>query len=68
MEFGGQAITPPMELLIYFVVREAGLEIVDPRRGQPNDPPQSAQGSGVADTQDQGRHRARKNPVRRGRH
>jgi transcriptional regulator with XRE-family HTH domain len=33
MEFGGQAITPSMELLIGYVAREAGVDVADSQRG-----------------------------------
>lgn len=34
METGGMIITPPMELLIQFVAREAGVDAVNPARGR----------------------------------
>jgi transcriptional regulator with XRE-family HTH domain len=55
MEFGGQAITPSMALLVEYVAREAGLESAH-RSG----------GRGAAASQKANRGKTR-NPVRKGR-
>jgi len=67
MEFGGQSITLAMEILIYFVAREADLEIPDPRAGRGAASPKQAKGAGAADPEGKGRRRSRKNTLRRGR-
>jgi transcriptional regulator with XRE-family HTH domain len=69
MEFGGQAITPSMALLIEYVAREAGLgKIANARRGRRRLASEQTISAGASDTKGKDRNRARKNNVhRRGR-
>jgi len=67
MESGKMIVTPPMELLIEMVAREARVEVAHAARGRRDDSPKQAKGAGIADSKDQGRRRPRKNSLHRGR-
>jgi transcriptional regulator with XRE-family HTH domain len=67
MEFGGQAITPSMELLIQYVAREAGVDITYSRPSGHAAASQQAKGAGPGHSKSTARKRQGKDSLQRGR-
>jgi transcriptional regulator with XRE-family HTH domain len=63
MESGLQAITPSMELLIGFVAREAGVEVIDTRSGGRVASPKAPGRAGAGHTAGKSRRWSRQDPI-----